>query len=254
MADQKQVLDMQVSKGITAAQSNEHLRDRSERAEKYAMNKGNYDPTRKHLNFEIAPGGKVRPIDTSRNIPERMADILERRGIKDPNEGLAEPKYRTVVNFIFGGSRKRMHELAFGTQNVDFDEGANNTRIKRMSDIERWAKDVYSFVSGKYGEQNIAAFIVHLDELNPHVHCTLLPIKDGRFAHKEIFAGKDKFEYSARMKQLHTDFFAEVNTRWGMSRGTSISETGARHRTTEEYRRMLSEECTTIEENLDRHQ
>ncbi len=118
---------MQVSKGITAAQSNEHLRDRSERAEKYAMNKGNYDPTRKHLNFEIAPGGKVRPIDTSRNIPERMADILERRGIKDPNEGLAEPKYRTVVNFIFGGSRKRMHELAFGTQNVDFDEGANNT-------------------------------------------------------------------------------------------------------------------------------
>lgn len=91
---------MKVSKGITTAQSNEHLRDRSERAEKYAMNKGNYDPTRKHLNFEIAPGGKVRPIDTSRNIPERMADILERRGIKDPNEGLAEPKYRTVVNFI----------------------------------------------------------------------------------------------------------------------------------------------------------
>lgn len=77
MADQKQVLDVKVSKGITAAQSNEHLRDRSERAEKYAMNKGNYDPTRKHLNFEIAPGGKVRPIDTSRNIPERMADILE---------------------------------------------------------------------------------------------------------------------------------------------------------------------------------
>ena len=49
MADQKQVLDMQVSKGITAAQSNEHLRDRSERAEKYAMNKGNYDPTRKQI-------------------------------------------------------------------------------------------------------------------------------------------------------------------------------------------------------------
>lgn len=245
---------MQVSKGITTAQSNEHLRNRSEKAEKYAMDKGNYDPTRKHLNFEIALGGKIRPIDTSRGIPERMADILSNRGIKDPNEGLLEPKYRTVVNFIFGGSRKRMHELAFGTQKVNFDEGEDNTHIKRKSDIERWAQDVYSFVSGKYGEQNIAAFIVHLDELNPHVHCTLLPIKDGRFAYKEIFAGKDKFEYSARMKQLHTDFFAEVNTKWGMSRGTSISITGARHRTTEEYRRMLSEECTTIEENISRHQ
>lgn len=254
MANQKQVLDVQVSKGITTAQSNEHQRRRSEQAEKYAMKKGNYDPTRKHLNFEIAPGGKIRPIDTSRSIPERMVDILSSRGIKDPNEGLIEPKYRTVVNIIFGGSRKRMRELAFGTQQVDFEKGADNARIKRKSDIERWAKDVYSFVSGRYGEQNIAAFIVHLDEQNPHVHCTLLPIKDGRFAYKEIFAGKDKFEYSERMKQLHTDFFAEVNTKWGMSRGSSISETGARHRTTEEYRRMLSEECTTIEENIGRHQ
>lgn len=107
MTNQKQVLDVRVSKGITAAQSNEHLRDRSERAEKYAMGKGNYDPTRKHLNFEVVPGGKIRPIDTSRNIPERMADILSRRGIKDPNDGLVEPKFRTVVNIIFGGSRKR---------------------------------------------------------------------------------------------------------------------------------------------------
>lgn len=254
MANQKQVLDVQVSKGITTAQSNEHQRRRSEKAEKYAMSKGNYDPTRKHLNFEIAPGGKIRSIDTSRSIPERMADILSSRGIKDPNEGLVEPKYRTVVNIIFGGSRERMQELAFGSQKVDFEKGADNTRIERKRDIERWAKDVYSFVCGKYGEQNIAAFIVHLDELNPHVHCTLLPIKDGRFAYKEIFAGKDKFEYSARMKQLHTDFFAEVNTKWGMLRGSSISETGARHRTTEEYRRMLSEECTTIEENIGRHQ
>src|SRR5699024_7733226 len=137
---------------------------RSEQAEKYAMSKGNYDPTRKGLNFEIAPGRKVRPIDTSRSIPQRMADILNRRGIKDPNEGLAEPKYRTVVNIIFGGSRQRMHELAFGKQPVDFEKGADNTCIKRKSDIERWAKDVYTFVCGRYGEQNVAAFIVHLAE------------------------------------------------------------------------------------------
>ena len=47
MANAKQVLDVQVSKGITAAQGNEHLRNRSKEAEKYAMSKGNYDPTRK---------------------------------------------------------------------------------------------------------------------------------------------------------------------------------------------------------------
>lgn len=252
MANAKQVLDIRVSKGITTAQSNEHQRRRSEKAEEYAMKKGNYDPTRERLNFEIVDGGKVRPVDKSRSIPERMADILRRQGIKDPNEGLDDPKYRTVVNIILGGSRELMRQLAFGKQEVDFEQGADNSRISRKPEIELWAKDAYRFISDKYGEQNIVAFIAHLDEQNPHVHCTLLPIKDGKFAYKEIFAGKDKYEYSARMKQLHSDF-AEVNRKWGLSRGSSVSETGARHRTTEEYRRMLSEECTDIEEQIARH-
>lgn len=254
MANAKQVLDVHVSKGITVAQSNEHMRNWTEKGWKRATDLGNYDTTREHLNFEVVSGGKIRPIDKGRSIPERMAELLHKRGIKDPNEGLEEPRFRTVVNIIFGGSRTRMQELAFGKQEVDFEKGADNRHIKRKSEIERWAKDVYSFVCGRYGEQNIAAFIVHLDELNPHVHCTLLPIKDGKFAYKEIFAGKDKYEFSGRMKQLHTDFYAEVNSKWGMSRGSSVSETGKKHRSTEEYRRMLSEECSTIEENISRHQ
>ena len=251
MANAKQVLDVQVSKGITTAQSNEHLRNRSEKAAEYAMKKGNYDPTREHLNFEIV-NGKVRPVDKSRSIPDRMADSLRLRGIKDPNEGLVEPKYRTVVNIILGGSRELMRQLAFGKQDVDFEQGADNSRIVRKPEIEQWAKDAYRFICDKYGEQNIAAFVAHLDEQNPHIHCTLLPIKDGKFAYKEIFAGKDKYEYSARMKQLHSDF-AEVNRKWGLARGSSVSESGARHRTTEEYRRMLSEDCTSIEEQIARH-
>jgi len=251
MANAKQVMDFRPSKGITTAQSNEHQRRWTEKGWERAVSVGNYDPTREHLNFEIK-AGKVCPIDKTRSIPERMSDNLLARGIKDPNAGLAEPRFRTVVNFIFGGSRERMHEIAFGSQIVNFDKGADNSHVERCKDIEEWAKDVYSFVCGKYGEENIAAFIVHMDELNPHAHCTLLPIRDGKFAYKQIFAGKDKYEFSARMKQLHSDF-SEVNKRWGMSRGSSISETGAKHRTTEEYRRHLSEECTNIEEQVVQH-
>lgn len=252
MATPKQVMDFRPSKGITTAQSNEHQRRWTEKGWGSAESTGNYDRSRERLNFEVR-GGKVCPIDKSRSIPERMADILQSRGINDPNEGLAESRFRTVVNFIFGGSRERMTELAFGDQKVDLTHGADNSHLHRCKDIEEWAKDVYHFVADKYGEENIVAFILHLDETNPHVHCTLLPIKDGKFAYKQIFAGKDKYEFSQRMKQLHTDFFTEVNTKWGMSRGRSVSETGARHLTTEEYRRMLSEECTTFEENIDRH-
>jgi len=205
MATPKQVMDFRPSKGITTAQSNEHQRRWTEKGWGSAESTGNYDRSRERLNFEVR-GGKVCPIDKSRSIPERMADILRSRGIKDPNEGLAEPRFRTVVNFIFGGSRERMTELAFGDQKVNLTHGADNSHLTRCKDIEEWAKDVYRFVADKYGEENIVAFILHLDETNPHVHCTLLPIKDGKFAYKQIFAGKDKYEFSARMKALHSEF------------------------------------------------
>lgn len=275
MASAKQVMDFRPSKGITTAQSNEHQRRWTEKGWQSAVAQGNYDRSRERLNFEIR-NGKVCLVDKNRSIPERMAEILRDRGINDPNEGLEEPRFRTVANFIFGGSRERMTELAFGDQKVDLthgvdnrrsseshqaglngrvasEEGEANSHLHRCKDIEDWAKDVYRFVADKYGEENIVAFIVHLDETNPHVHCTLLPIKDGKFAYKQIFAGKDKYEFSARMKALHSEF-AEVNKRWGMERGTSVSETGARHRTTEEYRRQLSEQCTAIEQSVATHQ
>ena len=168
MATAKQVMDFRPSKGFTTAQSNEHLRKWTEKGWQSAAVQGNYDRSRERLNFEIR-NGKVCPIDKSRSIPERMADILRSRSIKDPNDGLNEPRFRTVVYFIFGGSRDRMTELAFGNQEIDLTHGTDNSHLHRCKDIEEWAKDVHRFVADKYGEENIVAFIVHLDETNPHV-------------------------------------------------------------------------------------
>jgi len=45
---------------------------------------------------------------------------------------------------------------------------------------------VYRSASDKWGEENIVAFIVHLDETNPHIHMTLLPIdKDKKSVFKK---------------------------------------------------------------------
>lgn len=249
----KQVLDMRPGKGFTTAQSDEHQRRWSERGWEHALANGNYDPTREHLNFEIVKGGKVQPIDKSRSIPEKIREILHARGIVDPNEGLKEPKYRTVANFIFGGSRERMHELAYGDQKVNLRHNADNSQVERRPEIETWAKDVYDFVARRYGEDNIAAFYVHLDETNPHIHCTLLPIDNGKFAYKRIFAGKDKMDYARRNSELH-DAFAVVNEKWGLNRGSSIAETKAHHRPTEEYRRWLDDVCIGKEEEIAAHQ
>lgn len=247
-------MHMNVMKGFTAAQSNEHQRNWTERGWDFAIGKGKYDRQRERLNFEVAKGGKIQAIDKKQSIPQRMAESLLQRGIKDPNEGLAEPEYRTVVDFILSGSQSTIRQLAFGNQEVVYEPGNNlgNATLKRMPEIEQWAKDMYRFMSERFGEENIIGCYVHLDELSPHMHLTLLPIQDGKFAFKKIFAGKDKLEFSARTKKLH-DELAEVNRKWNLKRGRNVSETGAKHRTTEEYRRHLSAECTGIEEQIVQH-
>lgn len=105
----KQVFDIRPGKGMSDGQSNEHQRNWTERGWEWATRHGNYDRTRERLNFEIAKGGKVVPVDKSMSIGQRMAESLRSRGIKDPNEGVSEPGFRTVANIIFGGSRERMH-------------------------------------------------------------------------------------------------------------------------------------------------
>jgi len=249
----KQVMDIRASKGISRGESDEQQRRWGDKAWEEAQRRGNHDRTRDRLNFEITRGGLVQPIDKSKRMTERMAEVLASRGIKDPNEGLSEPKFRTCVNIIFGGSRERMRELAFGNQTLDEVHGADNSHLKRMPEIEQWAKDMYAFACGKWGEENIIGFYVHLDELNPHLHCTLLPLDgNNRFAFKRLFAGENIYDFKARTTALHNEL-AVVNEKWGLGRGDNISVTGARHRSTEEYRRLLTSECTTLEEKIENH-
>ena len=54
---------------------------------------------------------------------------------------------------------------------------------------------------------------------------------------------------SSSFLALH-DELAKVNEKWGLTRGVSIAETGARHRSTEEYRRWLANECVTLEAQM----
>lgn len=254
MSGAKNVIDMRPSKGFSPSQGNEHLRrlDDCERAQKARWN---YDPSREHLNFEVGKGGIVTEVNKFKTINQRIQEYLDSRGIVNPNkkyidQGL-DPKYRTVVNFILGGNREVMRNLAFGNQKVDWEHGADNSDLKRMPEIEAWAKDAYAFMCKKYGEQNIAAFVVHLDEANPHVHCTVLPLTEkNRFSFIKTFMGGVDSRDALSMENLHTEYAEEVGLKYGMERGDSIKETGAVHRTTEEYRRKLWKDAQEKEEEV----
>ena len=256
MSGAKNVIDMRPGKGFTTSQSNEHLRRMADK-ESAKKAQWNYDPSRERLNFEIGKGGVVMKVDKTKSIHQRIKENLETRGIKDPNIPLInqgkDPYYRTVANFILGGNREVMRNLAFGNQKVNWEHGADNSDLKRMPGIEAWAKDAYAFMCKKYGEQNIAAFVVHLDEANPHVHCTVLPItsKNKVSFIKTFLNGIDsKDALSEYMTNLHTEYAEEVGLKYGMERGDSIKETGAVHRTTEEYRRKLWKDAQEKEEEV----
>ena len=88
MTKAKQMMDMKsTTSAITTAESNEQQRNwnRNMWVNKSNDPLKNYDPTRTHLNFEVTKGGKIQPIDTSMSIDEKMNQILQERGIKNPN-------------------------------------------------------------------------------------------------------------------------------------------------------------------------
>ena len=252
MDAQKQVLHFEAKSGFTTAQSNEHQRRWTENGWEKANENGRIDRSRVALNFEIVKGGKVQAVDQSKSIVEKFHENLSSRGIKDPNAGCSgEGRYRTVVDFIISGSHDTLTRLAFGNQEVDFTPGADNSAVKRQPEIEEWAKDMYDVLAGRFGEENILSFIVHLDERSPHIHADLVPVNDkGRISFSSVFTGRDKYEYSRRTLALH-DAFAEVNRNWGLRRGDSVAVTHRKHRSTEEYRRELSGECSALEREVD---
>ena len=182
----KQVFDINTNKGaFSAAMSDEHQRNWNDERWQFQLGKpgNNYDRSREHMNFEIAKGGRVQAIDRSKNIPQKFLERCAELGIRnpdyktDPKTGKEIPTNRiTTAKIIFQGSRERMRELAFGEQKVNQEHGADNSHITRCKDIEEWAKDIYRFASKQWGEDNILGFYVHLDELNPHIHCTVLPV------------------------------------------------------------------------------
>lgn len=245
----KQVFDLREGKGMSAGQSTEHLRNYNitdPDMKKY----GYYDPTRVKLNFEVGKGGVVMPVNKQYSIVQRFKDNLRNRGIEDPNEikrkkGL-EPNRNTVANIILGGSREQMHKLAYGDQKVDIVKGADNRQIIRHPDIEKWAVDMYNFISKRFGEENIIAFVVHLDEKNPHVHCTVVPVNEKNKISYQDYFGHNKEEARRTFLNLHNEV-AEVNKKYDLERGEDINTTGARHRTSEEYWNWLRDKCNELE-------
>ena len=252
---QKQSLDLRPGKSFGVGLSNENLRIGASSAWE-AKIAGTLDETRTKLDFEIGKGGVLKDIDQSVSVPRRIKAILASHGIEDPNKGLDMEQLkqkgvgvRTYASFVLQGSHDTMMKLAFGDQQISKAPNADNSHLTRKEEIEKWAKDMYAFVAQKYGEENIAAFVVHLDETTPHAHCVVVPInQSGKLSFKDVFAGKDKYEFSKRTKALW-DEAAKISEKYGLARGDDKLTTGAKHKSYLQWmREQIYENKKTIED------
>lgn len=263
--EQKQSINLLAGKRMAVALSNENLRIGASSAWS-AKIAGTLDESRMHLDFEVGKGGIIKEVDRTISIPKRIKAILQSHNIEDPNKGLSDEilmqkgkGIRTYASLILQGSHDTMTRLAFGDQQISFEPNADNSHLERKENIEKWAKDMYKFIANKYGEDNIAAFVVHLDETTPHAHCVVVPITPmGKLSFKEVFVGQNKYEYSKRTKELW-DEASKISEKYGLARGDNMLMTGAQHKSYLQWMRemmfknkgVLDEQDKTIANNKD---
>ena len=257
---QKASLHMSPLKGMDAAQGGENERrdwnkERYDRKEDSHGNINHYDWYRRKLNFEVVHG-KIKSI-TSQRIPlhERIQNRLAELGFKGYKNG-ARNAPNVIMDFVIGGNRERMREMAFGNQVVNFDNSdEKNSAVVRQKEIENWALDTYRWAANRYGEENIIGFNVHLDETTPHIHMQVIPVaemkKRGRVkAGKEretkmtvSFAGvvgENPKEYSAYKTLMHTDYFLQVGHKYGLERGTFFDDLTPEEQAARRHRNILT--------------
>lgn len=265
---QKASLHMSPLKGMDAAQGGENERrdwnkERYDRKEDSHGNINHYDWYRKKLNFEIVKGKICPQLSYAIPLHERIQNRLAELGFKGYKNG-ARNAPNVIMDFVIGGNRERMREMAFGNQVVNFENSdETNSAVVRQKEIENWALDTYRWAANRYREENIIGFNVHLDETTPHIHMQVIPVaemkKRGRVkAGKEretkmtvSFAGvvgENPKEYSAYKTEMHTDYFLQVGHKYGLERGTFFDDltpeeqAARRHRNKGEYIAYLNDQ------------
>lgn len=133
----------------------------------------NADPTRKRLNVNLIDGGQ----ELVATVKARLAEVGIKKWRKDAV--LASEVLLTASPEFFEDGRA----------------------------LEPWIAENRRWLVETFGA-NIVSAVVHMDETTPHIHCILVPVKDGRLSHKNVFGGaRDALaewqtQYASRMAQF----------------------------------------------------
>ena len=125
---------------------------------------------------------------------------------------------RRAASFIFSATRE-----AFEGEDGNLEQDK----------INEFSTRVMTFMSNKYGADRIISAVLHNDETTPHIHMTVLPLReDGSLSYKAIFGGG-----RSNLRQLHTEYAAALSP-MGIERGQGYSP--AKHESVKDYYKRVN--------------
>lgn len=199
---------------------------------------GNADPTRTHLNKEL-----IEYPEGVTNRTQAIQHRIETAGIK---RKISNNQVR-ALQILLSGSPEDMK------------------RIQSESKLDEWCRDSIKWLQKEFGRDNIVSAVLHMDEMTPHIHATVVPIVQGerRKAKQEENNGKKKYRKKTRdivrlcaddvmtrdNLERFQDTYAEAMKKYGLERGIRGSE--ARHISTIEFYKDIYQKNIDLKENAE---
>lgn len=188
--------------------------------ERESKTNADIDKDRSHLNYDLHNDGKI-------NYNAKINDIIE-NNIESKRAIKADAV--VMCNFII-------------TSDSDYFKGFSSEETRDFFEKS------YDYFKERYGEKNIIAAKVHMDEKTPHMHLSLVPvIKDKKKGITKLCA-KELFD-KAELKELQTDYpdYMRKNGH-DLERGTEGNN--REHIETQKYKRMeLEKEVKGLETEI----
>jgi hypothetical protein len=202
----------------------------------------NVDPTRTHLNKEL--------IEFPEGVKDRTEAIQRRLETAGLGRQIGKNQVH-VIRIMLTGTQEDMH------------------RIQNEGRLDEWCRDNMDYLKKTFGEENLVAATLHMDETSPHIHASVVPIVRGerrkKKSNKKQSEEMPKRQYKKKDPNKprlcaddvmtrdkltkYQDTYAEAMQKYGLERGIKGSE--VRHITATEYHRSLSLETKDLQTNID---
>ena len=177
------------------------------------------DPTRTHLNYYIKKNEFTYTKEFDKYIKE--------------NNLKGHLRSNSII----------MCQMIFTSDQTFFDKiGEKETK--------RYFDECYKFICNykNLGEENIISAVVHLDEGAPHMHLMFVPVvhtKDKEGNKIDKICARDFWKGRNSYRKLQDSYFNHVKSKgFDLERGMFIEDTGRKHYSIEEYKKITNYENT----------